>query len=152
MRCEPRGGRGKKIPPIKGATRRFTAEFLLVDLAHLDRLFLIEYVSKNAVVGCQEKVPITLDGNGPPDTTDTRIDHHDVDGAFRKFTIAGLENIAGFVNLVWSDLVRKIDDRRMGVDGENHPLHARHEPIAVAEIRQESDERARRRHLTIPRT
>jgi hypothetical protein len=49
---------------------------------------------------------------------------------------------------VRSNLMGEIDDTGLRMNRENRPLHARHEPIAVAEIGQEGDEPQRGRHAS----
>ena len=74
-----------------------------------------------------------------------------MDSALGKLAIAGFEKVAGFVDTVRSDLMGEIDNTGLRMNRKNHPLHRGDEPIAVAEIGQEGDERVRRLHLIIPR-
>ena len=145
---EPGGSRRKEIPPVEGMTRRLPSKLPLIDLAHFDRLFVVEYRGEHAIVRRQEKIPCAFNYNRPPGTPDAGIDDHDMNGAGRKLTIAGLEEIAGFVDSVRSDLMGEIDDASVWVNREDRTFHGGDEPIAVAEIRQERNESQRVRHAS----
>jgi hypothetical protein len=47
-----------------------------------------------------------------------------------------MKKIRGFVDGMRRDVVGQIDDRRLGIDREDHPLHAGYEIVSVPEIRE----------------
>src|SRR5688572_3367611 len=69
-----------------------------------------------------------------------------MDGAFGEISIAGLPEVRAILDVVRGHPMTQVHDGRLRVDRKDDPLHAGHEPIAVAEIRQEGDDRRRVRH------
>ena len=64
-----------------------------------------------------------------------------MDCAVWKITVTGLEQVSGIRHVVRRDVMREVHDLRLGIDVEDDALHARHEIVALAEIRQQSDKR-----------
>jgi hypothetical protein len=56
--------------------------------------------------------------------------------------VAGAKHITRFIDLMRRDLVGYIDDPGIGVEGQDHTLHARDEPVALTKICQKGNERA----------
>ena len=60
---------------------------------------------------------------------DTRIDHRQVNRAGRKVRSGPLQNVGGLAYVLWGHDVAKIDQPRLGSDGEDHALHDPHVAI-----------------------
>lgn len=69
-----------------------------------------------------------------------------MDRSVREIAITGLEKVRGIRHIVRRDLMGKIHDPGLGIDVEDDALHAGDEIVALAEIRQQRDERDRYRH------
>src|SRR6478672_7430008 len=107
---------------------------------------MLEDVCQQSVVWTAKKVSGALHNQRTPVGAYTGIHDCHMDGAVRKILVARLPRIGAVLDVMGADMMGEIDDRGLGIDRENDPLHAGHEPISVPKISQESDDRGGMRH------
>src|SRR5215813_5743428 len=94
---------------------------------------------------------LTFCNKGAPRAAHTRIYNSHMYRSLGEISITGVQKVGGSFNRVGRHMMSKIDEGGTWINGENHPLHARHKSIPISKIGQQRDEPKRVRHATIPR-
>src|SRR5262245_4125563 len=148
---QPGSRRGKQISPVERVSDGPETVLVALDCPHLHFVFLVEDVREQPIIGAEKPISGGIDQERPPGAADARIDNSHMYRSLGEMSITGVQKIGGSFNRVGRYMMTKIDKGGLWVNGENHPLHARHKSIPISEIGQQRDEPQRVRHATIPR-
>src|SRR5215467_7420714 len=137
---EPCGGRSKDVSAIEGVAFRLQLILSIFNLTDFDLSFLLEHIGEQSIIRGDKVITRTSCEKWASFTPYPRIDDRDMHGTVGKVPVTGLPHVGPVFYGMRGNPMAQIDDRRLRIDGEDHPLHARHEPISIAEIGQERDE------------
>jgi hypothetical protein len=137
---EPRGGRGKAIAALERAAHGRPRVPTLGQFDDFLRRRLPQDHREHAVVGRHEPVVAGVGRESAARRADAGIDDGDEDRAHRKVPVgAGQLQRAGR-HVVRRNLVADVDERRVGADAEDDPLHRAGVVIGGPEVRQQRDD------------
>jgi hypothetical protein len=145
---EPCRCRSKDVTALERVAFRMESILFVADLADLERSFLIQHMCEQSVIRRQKIISGTFHNKRASVAPYTRIDYSHMHRSVGKVLVTGLPHVGAVFNGMRGNPMTEVDDRRLRIDGEDNPLHARHEPIPIAEIGQERDEPGGVRHAS----
>ncbi len=140
--CQPRRRGREAIPPFERPRDGRPGVAALGQLDDAARRRLAQDLGQHAVVGRDEPVVARLGGNATPRRSDAGIDDGQEHRAGRKVAIGRGELQRALEHVVGGDIMRDVDERRLGADAEDDAFHRAGVVIPGPEVAEERDHRA----------
>src|SRR3990172_390536 len=99
-------------------------------MMHPDPRFLLVNEAEDAVVGTDKVISVGNDDYRAPAAPDARVYHRKVHRSLREKAVRCFQRERRLPDVLRGDLVRYIDNLRIGVDLEDDPLYARGKGIS----------------------
>src|SRR5262249_15675147 len=134
----------KHISGMKCGAGRLAEEALPGQLPHVELSLPLTNPTKDSVVWPNENLSAAFDRDRLAGGTHSSINNRNVDGAVRKIFVTREEGKGRAVNVLRWNLVRDIDDLRVGIARKDCSLHRGDEIIPGAKVCKQGDDGIRR--------